>query len=370
MRVDHEWGLAATGVVSGRASPSQRSVDHTALVHDLSIDELGTSGAAIEAIVDATPGIDHWCSGPDWILPAHRAFAPQATPLLLGDGTGLALLSRYPTPEGTSLIAGLEPLWGFACPLLGPDPAAMARAVAQHLHDDSTWSALAIPGLPARREHIIPVATELARLGDVGLKAGIGRRIIDLSQGPQAWLDRRSAKFRRNLGNARRRGAAAGVQFEIVDDHADLFQRILTVETSSWKGQNGEGITTPEMSSFYRMMIGRLQASGRCRAVIATIGGTDVGYVLGGVRRLHYRGLQISYARSVRDLSLGHLLQSHEIRRLSAEGVTSYDMGMDMPYKERMADEMVESVMLVVRAGPMERAAGGGRTGSPLGSPP
>ncbi len=335
------------GSVAG--SPSARRLGHTARVPDPSIAELHPSADEIEAFVDATPDIDRWCSGPDWILPAHRAFAPEAVPLTIGDGTGLALLGRYRTAEGATLIAGLEPLWGFACPLLGADQAATARLVAEGLQGDPTWSALAIPGLPPRRERIMPIAAELARLGDVGLQAGIGRRVIDLSSGARAWLDRRSAKFRRNLGNAQRRGAAAGVRFEIADDRRDLFARMLAVEQSSWKGQRDEGITAAEMGAFYRTMIDRLQGSGRCRAVLASIGGTDVGYVLGGVRSGRYRGLQISYARPVAELSLGHLLQSHEIRRLSEEGVASYDLGMDMPYKERMADALVDSVMLVVR---------------------
>ncbi|MEZ5227644.1 MAG: GNAT family N-acetyltransferase [Acidimicrobiales bacterium] len=84
-------------------------------------------------------------------------------------------------------------------------------------------------------------------------------------------------------------------------------------------------------------------------AVVATMHGSDVGYILGGVRDHRYRGLQLSYAAEAGSLSLGHLLQRHELHRMAADGVATYDMGMDMAYKQRMADRSMTSVMLVVR---------------------
>ncbi len=317
----------------------------------LDLDLLVQQSDAVDRCIAATADIDPWCSAIDWIVPVHRAFAPTAEPLLLADDEGFALLARYPSVDGSRLIAGIEPLWGFACPLLGPDPTGVARHLAEYLADDPGWDTLALPGLPAVRPTIMSIARELAMLGDVGLQEGITRQIVDLGGGVDAWLERRSPKFRRNLRNAQRRGRTAGLDFETIDDSPDLFERIHAIERRSWKGEQGDGITSPEMSTFYRAMSHRLRAAGRSRCVVATMGGADVGYILGGVRGTRYRGLQLSYAADAGSLSLGHLLQLHELRRMAADDIEIYDMGMDMAYKQRMADTTMTSVMLVVRRG-------------------
>ncbi len=317
---------------------------------ELDLEQLIERSGDVDRAIDATPDIDPWCSAVDWIEPVHRAFAPEAEPLLLESRSGFALLARYPmVDDARGLIAGLEPLWGFACPLLGADQAALAGDLAEQLVLDERWATLAVPGLPPMRSTVMAIANRLAPLGEVGLQEGITRQLVDLSHGSAAWLERRSPKFRRNLRNAQRRGREAGLDFEIIDDAPDLFERIHEIERTSWKGAQGDGITSPAMNTFYRVLSQRLQASGRARCVVATVDGTDVGYIAGGLRHDRYRGLQLSYATDVGSLSLGHLLQLHEIHRMAASGVRTYDMGMDMPYKQKMADQAMASVMLVVR---------------------
>ena len=321
-------------------------------VQQLSLRQFDSATSIVEDAVDRSPTLDPWCSGPDWVVAVHRAFAPESEPFVLRGDPGFAAFARYATADGERIVAGLEPLWGFASPLLGPDPAAVARMAVDWLELDSDWTALVVPGQPADRDSLLPVARELSRLGDVGLQEGITRRLVDLDGGVDGWLARRPAKFRRNLANARRRAAAAGVTFEIVDDAAGVFERILAVERTSWKGRELDGIVRPPMGSLYRDVIERLDRNGRRRCVIARMGGDDVGYILGGVRRDRYRGLQLSYRDDVGTLSLGHLLQAHEIGRMSAEGCAIYDMGMDMDYKQKMADSAMTTVMLVVRRSP------------------
>ncbi|MEL6982593.1 MAG: hypothetical protein AAFO29_09230, partial [Actinomycetota bacterium] len=124
----------------------------------LTTDELDRRWADVEAAVDATPGIDPWCSGPDWQLPVIEGFAPNAPRLLLAtdDGTGFAMLARYQDPAGTEVLSGLEPLWGFGCPVSGPDLGSVGGALAAELAaglatDEATgrpWQMLILPGLP------------------------------------------------------------------------------------------------------------------------------------------------------------------------------------------------------------------------------
>jgi CelD/BcsL family acetyltransferase involved in cellulose biosynthesis len=302
----------------------------------------------IADLVDRTPGADRWCSTLDWVLPAHRAFAPEAEPLVLRHDDTLALLARYRLPDERAVVAGLEPLWGFACPLLGPRPATGARRLAHALQARPDWAVAVLAGLPPDRDVLGAVGSELAALGRVGVGEGIVRQVADLGGDLAGYWARRSSRFRRNLRRARQAAAARGLTIEDASDQADLHQRVLRIEARSWKGRAGEGLASPAMAEFYRCQLDRLAHQGRVRALVARLDGRDVGFIVGGRRARLYRGLQLSYAEEVRDLSVGHLLQAAELERLADEGVDTYDLGMDLGYKRAWADRAVASVTLVV----------------------
>lgn len=318
-------------------------------VMQLAADEAEERWCDLEAAVDATASIDDWCSGPDWVLPVARAFAPEVPAVILeAPGAGFALLARHQLPTGEEILAGLEPLWGFASPIVGQDPEAVSHQLTAWLKDDPNWTRLVLPGLPDDGNLVRTIAGPLSELGELGLAEGITRQVIDLSTGADPWLERRSRSFRRNLRTAQRRAEEASVNFVELDNAADVFDRMLAIERTSWKGLLEDGITSPEMTIMYRQMIDRLQRRGRLRVCIAQIQGHDVGYILGGVRKRDYRGLQLSYSESSKHLSISHLLQAREILRLCDSGVERYDMGMDMDYKRRWADQTATSVVLIL----------------------
>lgn len=316
--------------------------------------EVEANTTLIERAVDHTPEIDRWCSGPDWILAVRQGFAPDSDGLLLRTGDdhlpGFALLANYRLEDGSTMIAGLEPLWGFAAPVFGPDVEQLGSELCQELAVRD-WRLLVLPGVPppsGPRSYAMCLARALAPLGQAHIGEGIVRQVADISEGPEAWLDRRSQRFRRNLRRAQREAAAAGVAIADVRRDTDLYARIQAIERSSWKGQDDGGITAPEMATTYRTMVDRLRAKGRLRAAIASIDGEDVGYILGGVRGDRYRGLQLSYRADVASLSVGHLLQWWQLQELRAERLTAYDLGMDMDYKRRWADRTEPSLTLIV----------------------
>jgi CelD/BcsL family acetyltransferase involved in cellulose biosynthesis len=334
-------------------------MSESAPVDLLSLDELDAASAEVEAAIDATPGIDPWCSGPDWTLPVHLGFAPGAERILARVGgtarPGFALLARYATEDGRRIVGGLDPLWGFATPLVGPDIEMVAASLADLLEEDGAWDLLWLAGMPAPagpRAFLPRLVNELGWLGRVGLAPGISTRLADLGGGYEPWLARRSSRFRRNLRQAERRAATAGLTIHDASDDPEPFGRILAIELRSWKGQRDDGITTPAMAITYRAMVNRLARTDRLRLHVARLGGEDVGYILGGVRGRTYRGLQLSYTTEVAPLSVGHLLQHHQIQLLAASGdATVYDLGMDMPYKERWADITRTSHTLVIDRG-------------------
>ena len=311
--------------------------------------------ADVEAAVDATAGIDHWCSGPDWVVPVASGFAPRGKRLLLRSaaGNGYALLGYYRRDERI-LLAGIEPLWGFACPIFGPDIEALTEELAAHLSQRHDWSILVLSGVPALPHPISrTIVDALAPLGPSLFTDGITRRVADLSDGYESWLNQRSSRFRRNLRRARLQADEAGLVIEAIGDEPKLFKRIMAIEERSWKGTDGSGITGPEMSLMYDIMIERLRDRGRLQAYVARLPvdgeETDIGFILGGIRNRRYRGLQISFDADYGKLSIGNLLQDHQLRHLIDRDLAdTYDMGMDFPYKQRWADGSDRSVTLVL----------------------
>ena len=136
--------LASISRVTSGPEPQRESV------HILTRSELEQSWEAIEAAIDSTDGIDPWCSGPDWTLSVSAGFAPRGKHLYLrsSNGHGFALFGYYRDLPRTLLLSSIEPLWGFACPLFGPDIEALAAEVAVELGKLPHWSSLIIPGLP------------------------------------------------------------------------------------------------------------------------------------------------------------------------------------------------------------------------------
>lgn len=337
-------------------------------MHTLTRSELEQSWEAIEAAVDATDGIDPWCSGLDWTLSVSTGFAPRGKHLYLrsGDGHGFALFGYYRDLKRNLLLSSIEPLWGFSCPLFGPDIDALAAEVATELDRLPHWSSLIIPGLPPLpHPTTLAVSAGLGRLGPVSIGEGITRRVADLSEGYEAWLDNRSARFRRNLRQAERRATERGLEIIDASSGADdpagdaVFNRLLTIEHQSWKGGEGSGMTGDEMSAMYRFMVDRLRQQNRLQVFVARLPGehggcapgttADVGYILGGIRNRRYRGLQISYRSDYDDLSIGNLLQLHQIRHLCHHDLAhTYDMGMDFGYKQRWADRAESSITAVI----------------------
>ncbi len=304
----------------------------------------------LEAFVDATNGIDQWCSGPDWVLPANAAFAPESKPLTIREGgLGLALLARYELSDGECTIAGLEPLWGFASPILTGDPAGFAEILAAALEVEPGWQRLVLPGVP-NQDAARQLAGPLSRLGPISASEGISSQVADLGDGVDAWFARRTSRFRTSIRRASKQAEAEGITFHNVSQDPDIFNRCVRIETESWKGVEEDGLLSPPMHRFYDLMIARLRERGRLRAMVARRNDRDIGYIFGGVRNSRYRGLQLSFVEAARQLSISHLLQFQTITALAAEPepVFWYDLGMDMEYKRRWADRSTGSIVVVV----------------------
>ena len=303
--------------------------------------------------VAATPAIDRFCSSSAWILAAAGALMPPRAPFSFAGTSGYFAAMRGLHPAGFPYIEPLELAWGLAAPLIGRDPAALAAEVVTALAARRDWQLAIFAGLtadgPQRRalDRVLPPRWERRR------GTPTVRHVASLDGGVDGFLSRRSRELRKSLRKSMRAAAEAGVVFESVrgaspGDAAALYARIQQIEAASWKARDGVGISSGPMRLFYQLMLPRLCEQGQQRTLFARLADRDVGYIFGAVFEGEYRGLQFSYDDDHAELGIGGLLQYHQVVELCADGVGRYDLGTEMDYKRRWAEDVMTTEMLVL----------------------
>jgi hypothetical protein len=315
--------------------------------------DIATVADDFDREVAATPAIDRFCSSSAWILAAASALMPPRAPFSFAGSHGYFAAMRGVHPAGFPYIEPLELAWGLAAPLIGHDPAALAAEVVAMLAGRRDWQLAILAGLtsdgPQRRalDRVLPPRWERRR------GTPTVRHVASLDGGVDGFLSRRSRELRKSLRKSLRAATAAGVTFDSVHTTspaaaAPLYARIQRIEASSWKARDGVGISAGPMRSFYEQMLPRLCEQGQQRTVFARLGDRDIGYILGAVFEDEYRGLQFSYNDEHADLGVGGLLQYQQVVELCAAGVARYDLGTEMDYKRRWAEDVMTTEMLVL----------------------
>ncbi len=318
----------------------------------LTVDELDSLSDELDRDVIQTASIDRFCSSSAWVLPAARALMPPRQSWVRRGEHGwlAAMIGRH--ASGIVYVEPLELAWGMACPLISPDPQPFAEEVAAAIAERKDWNVMLLAGLAPGSAMLAALMTALPARIERRFGQSTLRIVASLDGGLDGFLSRRSRNFRKALRASTRDAADAGITFERVRVGADeaeaLYARIVAVERRSWKGEDGVGIHQGSMHDFYENMVPRLAARGRQRTIFARQGDRDVAYCLGAVFDGEYRGLQFSYDRELERLSLGSLCQQAQIQWLAEEGVRRYDLGHDMDYKRRWAEDVFETTMLVL----------------------
>jgi len=314
--------------------------------------DLAVCADDFDAEVARTPKIDRFCSTTAWILPASSALMPPRASFTLRGKAGYFAAMRGIHPAGFPYLEPVELAWGLAAPLIGADAEALVEEVVTMLVARRTWQLAILSGHtidgPQRRalERAMPASWERRR------GAPTIRHVASLDGGVDGFLSRRSRELRKSIRKSVRAAAAEGVTFEpvraSVDQAAALYERIQAIEARSWKSLEGVGISQGAMRQFYAEMLPRLCARGEQRTMFARKADADIGFILGAVFEGEYRGLQFSYDDTHAHLGIGGLLQYHQVVELVGEGVGRYDLGTEMDYKRRWAEEVVETEMLAV----------------------
>ena len=320
----------------------------------LTFEQLSSEATRYDEAVLRTPGIDHFCSSSFWILPAAEHLMTPGGPWVRRSDRAYVALARSDDGPHSSVLHPLEAMWALPSPLVGAEPEELSQFLLEALANDPGWGAVFLTGLHERSALWRKLVPALSRRYELARGPIARRYAVDLTGGVDGFLGNRSSGFRKNLRKAERRARQVELRFEIADDCAPedadaSFERLLAIERRSWKGRRGVGIDTDPMCAFYRSMNRRLVERRARRLLFATIEGNDAAYIFGGLFGKTYRGLQFSFDDRYKEHSLGNLCQLEEIRRLSDDGVESYDLGTEVPYKKRWGDRVFATSCLVVQ---------------------
>lgn len=322
----------------------------------MTLDELRQDAAAFDQVVAQTPDIDRFCSSSAWVLSAYEAFSPEYRTWIGASSSGYVTLVESHHERLGRFRQPMEASWCLACPFASTDPAALAREfVRAQLAESDEWELLFLSGLVRDSALYRQLVDGFGAYYFVGVGPGVSRYIASLDGGLEGFYSRRASKFRANLRRIGRRAEESGVEveyrrdFDPATDWPAVYERILAVESRSWKGMSGTGIIDGPMQAFYRAMLPRLMRQRTLRVMFLRLDGEDIGFVFGAVFEGTYRGLQLSYTQDHRELSPGNLAQLYLIERLCDEGVARYDLGSELEYKRGWAEDRMETVPLVVR---------------------
>lgn len=345
----------------------------------LSVDDLayGTPLAIHwDDLATKTFGIDQWCSQLPWQRSVDTAFGHRFTEeepeegfddsngveraesvvandvIQIEEQWAFAFRQRSLT-DGTQALLPLDSVWAFASPFViarTTSIATNASEATQSLLSTPGWRVAFVTGLQQESVTFKVVAESFYRFARVVEGESTVRCAASLEAGFDAYLSRRPRSFRRNLRAAQRLAEREGIVFQTadVDRPTQTMQRLQSIEHQSWKGLLESGIVAPDMAALYQLLIRDLHTSHGLRVCFAQRDGVDIGFIVGGVLGATYRGLQLSFVEEARAISVGNLLQAHEIERLCNEGVERYDLGMDMPYKRLWSDGLMTTTPMVV----------------------
>lgn len=275
-------------------------------------------------------GADPFCSSPGWNLPYHHVVNPGRRLFYDASTSGAILFGEYFDSDGHRLIVPIEDSWLYGQSLLGPEAPFLLEESLRDLQEDRP-SIIFVSGMLAESFPAFNLYHALSTKFRFYRKQADAQQSASLAGGVDGWLGRRSANTRANMRKALQKARNAGIDFERVrpdvSSAACVYERILAIERTSWKGLGHCGMLESPSMEFYRAMLLFLAASRSGLVIFASLDGEDVGFIFGALHGGYYRGQQFSYSEKYSRLSIGNLLQYHKIAWLSELGCERYDMG-------------------------------------------
>jgi CelD/BcsL family acetyltransferase involved in cellulose biosynthesis len=300
--------------------------------------------------VAETPDIATFCSQSAWQLSALRSLQQEeevGKPLIIEEnGNWLLFVERV----GTGIYYPWEAAWMFGSPLIGC-PASAVDLLWRTAGHFSGRVGFLLSGIPAEGELYRELSERRATAIQWQEFPGTDCMRIDLTDGFESWLQRRSPKFRKTVRQLKVPDRIEKVEAS-EDSIENLLDRILAIQRQTYKWQEGTDILqSPSHLQFYTQLLADLQRQSRLRIWFARDGEKEIAYQVGAIGDGRYRGLQMSYIEEVRSWGLGNWLQLENLRHCAEEGITEYDLGMHSDYKERWVDRQDEFRVVFVVPG-------------------
>lgn len=312
---------------------------------------------AFDAHLARSPWLDRFWSSGAVALAAKAAFFPEDESYVFDTEVGFIAFMRTEVDD-ESVLVPLGSASDMSCTLVGSETNQLARVMWQCLE--------ALEPRPAHAA-ITGIGPETPLFWALMHSAPNGFRAVatdvshtcyraSLDGGWDGFLGRRSKRFRGALRRCERRAVEVGVEFE----HRRVFagdswrldlERMLAIETRSWKPVQGAGLARAGMPGFCEAVMWWAARTGRLRVSFASWGGEDIAYAFGACIDETFYGVQMSFDRDLAHLSPGNLVQADLIRELVHEGVGWYDLGTDREglfYKSRWGEWRRQMVVLAV----------------------
>lgn len=297
---------------------------------------------AFDQAVAGESEIAHFCSSSIWQVAAsnhlHSRSAEENYLICRDDDHWLVLVEQ----EADHFFP-LEAAWMFGQPLIGGNGESKLDFLFQVVREvQGRPTAIVIPGILREGELHRALEQRADSLGHYHEFEATDCMTVDLTNGVDSWLERRSKKFRKSMRQIK---VPDGFEIKSVESESpeNLFERILAIQRRTYKWREGTDIfQAGSYDGFYTELLTELHRRGDLRMLVGQVNGNDVAHIFGGVSGQVYRGFQMSYAEEFRSFGIGNALQLENMRRSEKEGITHYDLGMHSEYKERWADEREE----------------------------
>ncbi|MCB9637357.1 MAG: GNAT family N-acetyltransferase [Myxococcales bacterium] len=322
------------------------------MVEHLSMDIFQAEIEDFERSVLEMKDISTVCTASDWQLAAHAQLHEPREPRIYRQGSTWLLWCMGSIHRFRRVLQPFEMSWAFGCPLVGGTlEERLQLSLEVLIQERPSWEMAIFSGLPEDSEEALWLERTLGARFMCESFEGCHCDQALLHDGLDAWLSRRSRNFRVGLKKSERAAQEQDIQFEWIDgicDGAAVLDRVFRIEERSWKGETGNSIyRSNSYRSFYSDLCRRLGRRGLLRVMFAQHEGKDVAYAYGGILGTVYRGFQISYNDKFSSIGLGNLIQWKQLQKLAEEGITLYDLGMEMGYKKRWADRLQRFQTLV-----------------------
>ena len=281
---------------------------------------------------------DPFCCLPAWQLSFHEVFAPERRLLVWHEARhtshSMLVLAEQVFATDSVLLTPIDTLWFFSSPLLGVHAVDMLARVTDELAARYApfFPRIVLSGL--QPGSLLPqrLLRTFSHSFDFFMHSEAIQCAASLEGGLDGFLSRRSANHRAKLSKGRRRAQQRGIEYErhipVTEAEAQaVFERMLAVESKSWKGVGQCGMAEEPARSFYDVMLRRLAPARGARIMFATHEGQDVGFIFGGMAGDVYRGQQFSYDLEWKDAGIGNLMQLEQVAWLCEQGASRYDMG-------------------------------------------